>query len=180
MATRVYSEVYGQYCCLRPCREVFWGMLYWGYWYNVGKDIIVCPQSLMPGIARMSVLSAATWNHITMSYSVCHWYLYWCQQSTFLPSDTMLGMWRGCMLQALSNLMSKVYPATRADISLCALICPLKLCTCQWYLLATNNMDYLRWWLPLATSILGIPTSTLDHIDYIIHLICKVKYLDVT
>ena len=130
-----------------------------------------------PGSSRMSMFSAATWN-INTSYSKCHQNIYWYHQSTLLPTDTMLCIW--CVLPALTNLMSKVYPATRVDITVYGLICPLKLCTCQWYLLATNNMVHLRWWLPLATRRWGILAVSLDPIDYIIDLSCIGKYLDVT
>ena len=130
-----------------------------------------------PGSSRMSMFSAATWN-INTSYSKCHQNIYWYHQSTLLPTDTMLGIW--CVLPALTNLMSKVYPATRVDITVYGLICPLKLCTCQWYLLATNNMVHLRWWLPLATRRWGILAVSLDPIDYIIDLSFIGKYLDVT
>lgn len=113
-ATSVYSEVYSQYCCLRSCCQVFWDMLYWDHWYILGKDTIVCPQSLMPGTASMVVFSAANWN---MNYSNTTWiYAYvsnqyfchlvpcyicdlccwlqpiWCQRSILPLEKTLLAM----------------------------------------------------------------------------------------
>lgn len=89
--TRVYSEIYGQYCCLKLFCEVFWDILYWDHWYIVRKHTIVFPQSLKLGAARMAVFSAAAiWYHMDMNDSICYPNLSWCQWSTCLPSHTVL------------------------------------------------------------------------------------------